>query len=122
MTPFGERLRALRAQKGVTQVQMAADLGVTAAYLSALEHGQRGAPSWAMTQKIIHFFGLIWDDAEALQELAQCSKPKVKIDTSGLDPRATQVANVLSRRIDRLSGDQLDALLDLLDSEASLEG
>src|SRR6202012_2574931 len=38
MTPFGERLRELRAQRGLSQTQMAADLGLSAAYLSALEH------------------------------------------------------------------------------------
>ncbi len=81
MTPFGERLRELRRAKGVSQKQMAASLGVSAAYLSALEHGKRGVPSWAMVQKIIGYFNVIWDDAEELQRLAQTSDPRVVIDT-----------------------------------------
>ncbi len=114
MTPFGEKLRALRRKKGVSQAGMAADLGVTPAYLSALEHGKRGAPSWAFIQKIIQYFGLIWDEAEAIEELALLSKPKVTIDTSGLDERATRAANLLSRRIGRLTVRELDQLLALL--------
>ena len=71
MTPFGERLRELRRSKGVCQKEMAAALGVSAAYLSALEHGRRGVPTWAMVQKIIGYFNVIWDDAEELQRLAE---------------------------------------------------
>ncbi|WP_262693399.1 helix-turn-helix domain-containing protein [Kordiimonas aquimaris] len=115
MTPFGEKVRALRTNKGVNQAQMATALDVSAAYLSALEHGRRGMPSWAMIQKIIQYFGLIWDEAEELHALAQQSKPKVTIDTTGLDPRATQVANRLALRIARLQGTELDLLLDILE-------
>ena len=115
MTPFGKKLRALRSDKGVTQAEMAEALDVSPAYLSALEHGKRGQPSWAMIQKIIQYFGLIWDDAEALQAIAQQSRPKVTIDTSGLDPRTTLIANLLSRRVGRLTDAQMDALLAVLD-------
>ncbi len=45
MTPFGERVRSLRDAKGVTLKQMATDLSISSAYLSALEHGKRGQPS-----------------------------------------------------------------------------
>jgi len=122
MTPFGEKLRALRQEKGVKQAEMAAALEVSPAYLSALEHGKRGAPSWAFTQKIIQYFGLIWDDAESLKELAHLSRPKVTIDTSGMDPRATRAANLLSRRIGRLTGRELDQLLALLGERPSPGG
>lgn len=114
MTPFGEKVRELRRRKGVSQAEMAADLSVSPAYLSALEHGKRGAPSWGFIQKIIQYFGLIWDEAESLQELARFSKPKVTIDTSGLDQRATRAANLLSRRIGRMTGRELDQLLAFL--------
>jgi transcriptional regulator with XRE-family HTH domain len=117
MTPFGEKLRALRDRKGVSQADMAAALDVSPAYLSALEHGKRGAPSWALTQKIIQYFGLIWDDAENLKELALMSKPKVTIDTGGLDPRTTHVANLLSRKVARLKDEELEALIAILESE-----
>lgn len=118
MTPFGEKLRQLRAARGVDQATMAAALGVSAAYMSALEHGKKGAPSWALTQKIIQYFGLIWDDAEDLQTIAQFSKPRVTINTAGLDPKATRAVNVLSKRVGHLSFAQLDALLDILESHA----
>jgi len=118
MTPFGEKLRELRQKKDVRQADMAVALDVSAAYLSALEHGNRGTPSWAFLQKIIQYFGLIWDDAEELKELAHLSKPKVTIDTAGLDPRATRAANMLSRRIGRMTDRELDQLLAFLSGPA----
>lgn len=114
MTPFGEKLRALRDKRGITHKQMAAALGVSAAYLSALEHGRRGSASWAMVQKIIGFFNVIWDEAEELQRLAGLSDPRVVIDTSGLSPTATEFANILARDIGRLDKDQLRAMLEIM--------
>jgi transcriptional regulator with XRE-family HTH domain len=102
MTPFGERVRALRIERGVSQKDMAAAVGVSPAYLSALEHGRRGVPSWTLIQKMIGYFNIIWDDAEELQRLAETSHPRVKIDTSGLPPAATALANLLAENIGRL--------------------
>ena len=115
MTPFGERLRELRRAKGVSQKQMAASLGVSAAYLSALEHGRRGVPSWAMVQKIIGYFNVIWDDAEELQRLAETSDPRVVIDTAGLSAKATALANLLAARIATLEDDEIARLTAILD-------
>ncbi|MCB1457171.1 MAG: helix-turn-helix transcriptional regulator, partial [Nitratireductor sp.] len=63
MTPFGSRVRELRRLKGVTQKQMALALGVSPAWLSALEKGTRGRPSWDFVQRVIGYFNVIWDDA-----------------------------------------------------------
>ncbi|TPL19347.1 helix-turn-helix transcriptional regulator [Mesorhizobium sp. B1-1-1] len=107
MTPFGERLRALRAERGVTQKDMAAAIGVSAAYLSALEHGRRGAPTWTLIQKIIGYFNIIWDDAEELARLAEGSHPRVRLDTSGLSPAATELANLLAENVEKLDEEEL---------------
>ena len=115
MTPFGARMRELRARKGVTQKEMAAALGISAAYLSALEHGRRGAPSWALVQKIVGYFNVIWDEAEELLNLADASHPRVVVDTAGLSAQATLFANRIAAGIGRLSEDDITALLWLLD-------
>ncbi|MGI6246167.1 MAG: helix-turn-helix domain-containing protein [Pseudochelatococcus sp.] len=115
MTPFGMRLRALRAARGVTQKEMAQALRVSSAYLSALEHGKRGKPTWALIQAILNYFNLIWDDADALIKLADMSDPRVVIDTAGLSPAATLFANRLAGEIGTLTAEELDALLAVLD-------
>jgi transcriptional regulator with XRE-family HTH domain len=108
VTPLGEKMRALRRERGVSQSEMAAAIGVSAAYLSALEHGRRSAPTWTLIQKIIGYFNIIWDEAEELEQLAKVSHPRVTLDTSGLTPAATELANLLAENIGRL--DEADLL------------
>ena len=119
MTPFGRKLRELRATRGVTMKEMAAALRVTPAYLSALEHGKRGRPSWRLVQAIIGYFNVIWDEAEELERLARISHPRVAIDTSGLAPQATELANRLSEEIAEMSQAEIAGMLALLDKRSA---
>jgi transcriptional regulator with XRE-family HTH domain len=116
MTPFGERLRALRAARGITLSRMAADLALSAAYLSALEHGRRGRPSAGLVRQICGYFGLIWDEAEDLARLARLSHPRVVVDTAGLSPAKTELANLLAERIAELPEASVAALVERLRS------
>lgn len=115
MTPFGDRMRKLRAEREITLKEMADGLGVSSAYLSALEHGKRGRPGWHLIQRILTFFNIIWDDAEEVVRLARISHPRITIDTSGLSPRATELANRLADDIGRLDAMALDDMLSILD-------
>jgi transcriptional regulator with XRE-family HTH domain len=114
MTPLGEKLRELRRKKGVSQKEMASALGVSPAYLSALEHGRRGVPTWVLLQKIIGYFNIIWDDAEDVLRLAGQSHPRIVIDTSGLSPAATELANLLAIRISGLDTETLMRMIEML--------
>jgi transcriptional regulator with XRE-family HTH domain len=116
VTPFGQAIRKLRAERGVTQRQMARDIGVSPAYLSALEHGRRSEPSWEFIQRVIGYFNIIWDEAEELQMLGGLSRPKVTIDTSGLSPKATEIANRLATAIARLEPQTLEEIGKLIET------
>ncbi|MFQ5618994.1 MAG: helix-turn-helix domain-containing protein [Rhodospirillales bacterium] len=111
MTPFGQKIRALRARRGITLKTMAGDLGVSSAYLSALEHGNRGRPGPGLIMQICGYFDLIWDEAEELKRLAELSHPRVVVDTAGLSPRATELANLLAENIQALDEDTIDWVL-----------
>ena len=118
MTPFGAKLRELRAARGVSLKTMAEAIGVSGAYLSALEHGKRGAPTWYLVQRIITYFNVIWDEAEELERLAHDSNPRIVVDTAGLSPKATQLANRLARHIGTLGEAEILALLAVLEARA----
>lgn len=114
MTPFGQKVRELRASRGIALKAMAHEIGVSPAYLSALEHGHRGAPTWYLVQRVIAFFNVIWDEAEELEGLARISSPKVSIDASGLSSLVTEAANRFAHVVSSLSDEEAAAIINLL--------
>jgi len=117
MTPFGRRMRELRAARGLTQQQQADQLGVSKAYISALETGRRGQPSLPFVDQICVWLGLIWDDAEELKQLAAISHPKPTIDASQTHERAIELANRMAQNIGRLDTESCARLLAALKHE-----
>ena len=118
MTPFGERVRRLRRERGLLLKDMAAHLGVSSAYLSALERGERGKPTFTLIQGVIQYFNIIWDEADELARLADLSEPRVKIETGSTTPRKTLFANRLAREIVQLTDEEVEDLLAILDRAA----
>jgi transcriptional regulator with XRE-family HTH domain len=114
MTPFGVRLRQLRDERAIALKDMAEALGVSAAYLSALEHGKRGRPTHAMVVAICAQLNIIWDEADELMRLARLSHPRVTVDTGGLSAEATELANLLAERIRKLPPERIARLLELV--------
>jgi hypothetical protein len=74
-------------------------------------------PSWALVQKMIGYFNIIWDEAEELENLVWSSDPRVVIDTAGLSPEATRLANLLSRNIRQMDQATIRALLTLVQAK-----
>jgi len=72
-----------------------------------------------LVRQICAYFGIFWDEADELERLAGISHPRIVVDTAGLSPKATLLANELARNIRRLDDGMLDRLLQLLDGEAS---
>jgi transcriptional regulator with XRE-family HTH domain len=116
MTPFGARVRGLRAERGLTLKQLAEALQVSAPYLSSLEHGKRGAPRAGLVHQVNEYFGLIWDEADDLSGLAKLSNPRVTVNTAGLTPEQTALANRLAQAIHRLTPETVAALHAILDT------
>jgi transcriptional regulator with XRE-family HTH domain len=111
LTPFGAKVRALRAARGHSQKRMAAELGLSAAYISALERGLRGRPAAGLVKQICGYFNLIWDEAEDLARLARLSHPRVVVNTAGLSALATELANLLAERIGELDEETIEWIL-----------
>ncbi len=111
MTPFGLKLREWRGNKNLTQQQQADFLGISKAYISALETGARGQPSAALVDQICVWLGLIWDDAEELKRLASMSHPKPSVNVRGQHWESVYLANLLAQNIHRLSAEDCRALM-----------
>ena len=111
MTPFGQRVRRLRKLNRITLKKMAADMDVSSAYFSALEHGYRSRPGPGLVQQIAGYFNLGSEETEDLKRLAQLSHPKVTVHTAGLNPKATELANLLAEVIHELDEDTVDWII-----------
>lgn len=60
MKKFGEKLRTLRQQRGLSQNQLGDRLGVTRNYISRMERGEK-IPNVAMLLKIARLFDVSLD-------------------------------------------------------------
>ena len=120
MTPFGLKMRALREERGLTQQNQADYLGVSKAYISALETGSRGRPSGPLVDQICAWLGLIWDDAEALKLLAALSHPKPTIDARKCGADKVYLANLLAQNIHRFDDRQCNELIAIIEYQLQL--
>lgn len=58
---FGERLRELRRQAGLSQTKLANRVGVSNGYICDLERGRRGVPTGPILQRIAQALGVSVD-------------------------------------------------------------
>jgi transcriptional regulator with XRE-family HTH domain len=116
MTPFGKFMRNLRIEKGLLLKDVAEMLEVTSAYLSAVEHGKKGAPSAALVSKLENLLSLTTDQRKELRRAAAASITSVSI-SSKLSPSAFETANAFARRLPNLSERQLRRIQGVLDDE-----
>ena len=116
-TPFGEKMKALRAQKNVTLKEMATALGISSAYLCALEQGKKGRPSIRTMHLICQYFEIIWDEAEQLERLALLSQDKHKIECSDCSHDKRTFVYELSQNLQALPDELVSTWLKQLKAE-----
>lgn len=110
LTPFGKQVRKHRIDRGMLLKEMADGVGLTSAWLSAIESGQKPIPA-GLAEKISIFLDLDIEKQEELKELAERSK-SVKI--TGVRADRQDVATVLARRFNDIGEDDLNAIRDIL--------
>ena len=118
MTPFGVAVRRIRKERGITQKAMAKALNVSPAYLSALENGKKGRPGFDFLQRAAGYLNIIWDEADDFFRVAGISHPRVVVDTSGLPPEYTALANRLAQDIRQLRPETVRDMMELLNAAA----
>ncbi len=102
LTNFGKTLRKLRIDHGEFLKDMAAKLGVTVAYLSAVENGKREVPDYWIDVLTDKYF-LTSDEKKELQNYAYENKDSIKIDLSGIESEERQMALAFARSFKTLS-------------------
>ena len=121
LNAFGKALRKLRIDHQELLKDMADHLGVSAAYLSAVENGKRKVPThWP--ERISTIYALSNPEREALQQAADDSITEVTILLG--DTSAQKRATILSfaRALDGLSDDDLVKIMDSINRKNKRKG
>lgn len=111
---FGKYYRILRLNERESQRDMAKRLGVSAAFLSAVELGKRTIPI-NFENKISKEYELDAYSQKLLIDAINQSKKYIKIDTSSLTEYQIVVASRLSEHLKDLNEDALNKITSLLD-------
>ena len=110
ITRFGKELRKLRIEHEEILKDMADHLGVSPAFLSAVEVGKKNIPEgWPC--KIASIYGLDPEKEERLVQCAQESIRSIKIDLSSVGDLQHQTALVFARDFNSMSDETAKQIL-----------
>lgn len=110
LTSFGKFSRKLRIDHGELLKEMAEKLGVTSAYLSAVEVGKRNVPEeWI--ERITNIYELANDEVRQLRSAYDQTITQLKIDLSNRTPRHREAAMVFAREFQEMDEDEVNEFL-----------
>lgn len=116
LTRFGKMLRTIRLDRDELLRDMAEKLGVTVAYLSAVENGKRKVPDeWI--PKIVDLYELDDDVAEKLQKFAYEERNDLKLNLGNITPDQRELAYSFARRFKNLSSNDVLEMKKILDEK-----
>ena len=113
LTKFGKQLRKIRIEYDQRLKDMADKLGVTVAYLSAVENGNRAVPD-AWVNVIANEYSLDEQEIIELQKAAYEEKNEIKICFEGA--ARAEAALAFARKFQSMTDDNVSQLQKFLDS------
>lgn len=118
LTPFGKAVRKYRVDQGETQLEVAQAIGVSVAFLSALETGKKNVPDEVLT-KIASHFNLTVTDTENLRRDAWISRKEVTINMQNINNRDRELVAGFARKFkeNELTKEQLNTLRSIFNME-----
>ena len=110
---YGTIIRALRKKNGENLNDMSKKLGVSIAFLSALEVGKKTIPLF-YCEKISKAYGLTEEETIALANAIDVSNKRIIIELVDKDEKQKKLCLALARKIDELSNEKMDTLIKIL--------
>lgn len=115
ITEFGKAIRKLRIDADHRLADMAKLIGKSAAFISAVERGEKSPPS-GFEDAIINAYKMKFDAAQTLRALADASRQTFTVKPSSILER--EAAGLMARRMgssfDALSEDELERIVSIL--------
>lgn len=110
LTEFGKILRKIRIDRQELLRDMAGTLGVSVAYLSAVETGKRNAPV-AWVSNIIQAYHLNSEEAEQLRTAFDESQDELRISLQQISAQQRNTAISFAKALEGLSDEQLEKIM-----------
>lgn len=112
-TKLGSFLRKLRIENGEILRTMAERLGVSSAFLSAVENGKKNMPeSWY--EKLNQMYSLSREQNEQLRTAALISRESVELRIRETSETNRDLAVLLARRFESLDEETSQKIMDIL--------
>lgn len=113
MTKFGIFVRKLRLDKGIRLRDMAKDLRISPAYLSAMETDHKDIPQ-SLADKVSSVYNLSIEQTKELKHSIILSKQKICI-TTGQIVWKNEIVSKLKEKLDTLSEEQQFKIIEVLE-------
>ena len=105
ITKFGEYARDLRIDRGENLKEMAKNLGVSSAFLSAVENGKKQVPkTWY--EKISSIYELALKEKEKLKKAIEESKNMLVLNLQNVTQANKEFALVFARSFEELTDEE----------------
>lgn len=111
LTPFGKVLRIFRLNRGELLKEMAEKLGVTPAYLSAIENGKK-EPTQELMKRIYQNYDLQKDELQQLEDARAKTLQQIQINFHR--PQDEELGLLFARKLNTLSDFQRTKIMDIL--------
>ena len=120
MITFGERIRELRREAGLTQWDVANRTGVSNTYISALESGRKPAPPHVIVTALASCLQTSEETLWALARAEREERLKRRIDGVPTSQRIARTANAVNNSINTMaSADPLEQAIQTLRDSAT---
>lgn len=113
-TAFGRYLRKLRIDHGMIMRDLAKVLGVSSAFVSALELGKKTITEKNII-KITEYFELSNDDTSELRKAAELSQPSLKLELNDKTMEQRELAVSFARNYQNMEKEDQIKLMKLLE-------
>lgn len=114
LTEFGKELKKIRIDNDQVLKDMANSLGITASYLSAIEHGKREIPT-DMINKLVKQYVLDSNTIKKLESAASNTQRVFKCNFNIENTNQLNVVNAFAREYKSLTNDKMKRILKILD-------
>ena len=113
LTAFGKFCRKLRIEHDEILLDMAKKLGVTSAYLSAVEVGKRNVPvEW--TDLISKYYYLDETERKELNDAIDASLNQIKINLDTYNIEKRQTAAMFARKLEYMDSSDIKKIMKII--------